>query len=237
MTFSDIPMSYMTFKPEDFFLLKDFEHKALFADCKNVWDALKQIAPYLEKNLQSTLLNSAIGFPYIDQRVSIGKGTVVEDGAMIKGPAIIGENCEIRHGAYIRGNVIIGNGCVIGNSCEVKNSILLDRVEVPHYNYVGDSILGNGSHLGAGAICSNFKLAKTNVSIRFEEQVIDTGLRKFGAVIGDDSQVGCNSVLNPGSVLGKNCILYSGVQWRGVLAADSIVKLPSSYLIVERKKG
>jgi len=225
----------MTFNPEDFFDLNDFDHKRVFDGCNDVWDVLNQIAPYLTNNFKPSLLNEAVGFPYIDNNVSIGKGTIVEDGAMIKGPAIIGEHCEIRHGAYIRGNVIIGNHCVVGNSCEVKNSILLNHVDIPHYNYVGDSVLGNYSHLGAGAICSNLKLDKTNIILRDGEREIQTGLRKFGLILGDRAQVGCNCVLNPGSVIGKDSLIYSGVQWRGVLDSGKVVKFKIDYDIVERK--
>ncbi len=229
-------LASMTFKPEDFFDLDNYRHKVLFSGTKHVWDVLKQIAPYLEKNLHPCLQNEAVGFPYIDDKVFIGKGTVVEDGAMIKGPAIIGENCEIRHGAYIRGNVITGDHCVIGNSCELKNSILLDHVEVPHYNYVGDSVLGNHSHLGAGAICSNLKLSKTVVVIRHEGKEIETGLRKFGAILGDHAQAGCHCVLNPGSIIGRDSILYAGLQWRGVLEPGRIAKLSSPVEVVVKKR-
>lgn len=227
----------MTFKPEDFFDLENFAHKDIFSGCAHVWDALKKIAPYLKGHLKPALHNDALGFPFIDDQVFIGKGTIVEDGAMIKGPAIIGANCEIRHGAYIRGNVIIGDHCVVGNSSEIKNSLLLDHAEVPHFNYVGDSVLGNYSHLGAGAICSNLKLDKTNVIIRHGGRDIDTGLRKFGAILGDHAQAGCNCVLNPGSVIGRNSILYPVTQWRGVLEPDRIVKPAAPPLSQERKKS
>lgn len=226
----------MTFKPEDFFELNDFSHKEVFEGCPNVWDVLKRISPYLKNVLKPALFNNAIGFPYIDHQVYLGRGTVVEDGAMIKGPAIIGENCEIRHGAYIRGNVIIGNNCIVGNSCEVKNSILLNHVDIPHYNYVGDSILGNFSHLGAGAICSNLKLDKTNIILREEGREIQTGLRKFGLILGDRAQIGCNCVLNPGSIIGKDSIIYPGLQWRGILASSMIVKSKQAYEIVKQKE-
>jgi hypothetical protein len=129
--------------------------------------------------------------------VFIGEGTVVEDGAMIKGPAIIGKNCQIRHNAYIREHVIVGDGCVVGNSCELKNVLLFNGCQVPHFNYLGDSILGYKAHVGAGVIASNLKSLPGNVTVEMDGKPFDTGLRKFGALVGDGAEVGCNSVLEP----------------------------------------
>jgi NDP-sugar pyrophosphorylase family protein len=144
---------------------------------------------------------------------------------MVKGPAIIGHNCEIRHSAYIRGNVIIGNDAVIGNSSEIKNAILFNGVQVPHFNYVGDSVLGFGSHLGAGVILSNLKSMKDNVKLKDSDGVsMDTGLKKFGALIGDLAEVGCNSVLNPGTIIGKESIIYPLSLVRGIIPAKVILK-------------
>ena len=142
-------------------------------------------------------------------------------GAVIKGPTIIGENCEIRSSAYIRGNVITGNGCVLGNASEFKNCILFNHAQVPHFSYVGDSILGHKAHLGAGVVLSNLKSTTGNVKVND----LDTGLRKFGAIIGDEADIGCNCVLNPGSVIGRRAILYPNVLWRGVCPAGKVVKL------------
>ena len=154
----------------------------------------------------------------------IGEGTVVEPGALIKGPASIGKNCQIRHNAYVRENVIVGDDCVVGNASELKNALLFNHVQVPHYNYVGDSILGHKAHLGAGVKISNVKLVPGNVTVEIEGVPTDTGLRKFGALLGDGAEVGCNAVLNPGSILGRNTTVYPNVFWRGILPANSLAK-------------
>ncbi|MGH7991284.1 MAG: DapH/DapD/GlmU-related protein, partial [Limisphaerales bacterium] len=183
------------FKPADLFDLAQTKHAAIFADCKFAWDALKKIESYLAVNLKSELRNKCEGRAYIGEKVFIGEGTVVEDGAMIKGPAIIGRNCQIRHNAYIRENVIIGDGCVVGNSTEIKNSLLFNGAQAPHFNYIGDSILGHKAHLGAGVKISNFKLMPGNIFIELDGKPFDTGLRKFGALLGDGAEIGCNAVL------------------------------------------
>ena len=151
---------------------------------------------------------------------------------MIKGPAWIGKNCEIRHGAYIRENVVIGDDCVIGNACELKNAILFNEAAVPHFNYVGDSILGHRAHLGAGVKISNIKLTTGNIFLDKDGMPFDTGLRKFGALVGDRAEVGCNAVLNPGSVLGRGSMVYPNVSWRGVLPAHMIAKNTSPHSVV-----
>ena len=143
------------FKPTDLFDLTQTEHGALFEQCDYAWEALKKIAGYVLAHARPELRNFCKGEAYIGKHVFIGEGTVVEDGAMIKGPAIIGRNCQIRHNAYIREDVIVGDNCVVGNSCEMKKSLLFNRCQVPHFNYVGDSILGYKAHLGAGVKISN----------------------------------------------------------------------------------
>src|SRR5690242_684269 len=145
------------FKPADLFDLKQTEHAALFDGVEFVWEALKRIKDYVEANVRPGLKNKCEGVAFIGEKVFIGEGTVVEDGAMIKGPAIIGRNCQIRHNAYIREHVIVGDNCVVGNSTEVKNSILFNHAVAPHFNYIGDSILGYKAHLGASVNISNFK--------------------------------------------------------------------------------
>jgi NDP-sugar pyrophosphorylase family protein len=212
------------FRSEDFLDLKEFAFPELFDGVENVWDALKRLPEFIQEHFKPGRLGATVGDPYIGEQVAIGRGTVVEHGAMIKGPAIIGENCQIRSSAYIRENVIVGNDCVLGNASEFKNAVLFNGVQVPHFSYVGDSILGYKAHLGAGVILSNVKSTKGNVTVRYGHD-IDTGLRKFGAVIGDGSDIGCNCVLNPGSIVGRNSILYPNVLWRGVCPADSIIKL------------
>ncbi|HEX7617301.1 MAG TPA: DapH/DapD/GlmU-related protein, partial [Verrucomicrobiae bacterium] len=153
------------FKPADLFDLKQTEHAAIFDGCKFAWDALKKIEGYIAASLKPELRNKCEGRAFIGERVFIGEGTVLEDGVMIKGPAIIGKNCQIRHNAYLRENVIIGDGCVVGNSSELKNALLFNGAQVPHYNYVGDSILGHKAHLGAGVKISNVKLMPGNVEV------------------------------------------------------------------------
>jgi NDP-sugar pyrophosphorylase family protein len=223
------------FKPSDLFDLTQTEHAAIFENLEFVWDALKRIQPYLAEHLRPGLHNRCEGVAYIGEKVSISEGTVVEDGVMIKGPAIIGRNCEIRHNAYIRENVIIGDGCVVGNSCEIKNSLLFNHTVAPHFNYIGDSILGFKAHLGAGVKISNFKLVAGNIIIEVDGKPFDTGLRKFGAILGDQAEIGCNAVLNPGSIVGRNSVVYSNTNWRGYLPPDSIVKNKAAQEIVRRR--
>jgi len=207
------------FKPEDYLDFTQTEHGTLFEGTEYVWDALKQISVYLKFRLKPAIQGRVIGKPFISDQVYIGEGTVIDPGAYIVGPAWIGKNCHIRHGAYIRENVVVGNGCVLGNSCEFKNSVLFNEVQVPHFSYVGDSILGYRSHLGAGVILSNLRLDRKEIVIKHGEQSIPTGLRKFGAIVGDHAEVGCNAVINPGSILGRKSLVYPTVAWRGVLAA------------------
>jgi NDP-sugar pyrophosphorylase family protein len=224
----------MLFTAAEFFDLTQTEHAALFDGCARAWEALKKIEPYLAK---VTRQNPPAHFPgaTIGDRVLIGAGTVVEPGAMIKGPAIIGKNCLIRHNAYIRENVLIGDDCVIGNSSELKNALLFNGCQVPHFNYIGDSILGHKAHTGAGVICSNLKSLPGNVTLLVNGQPLDTGLRKFGALIGDGAEVGCNSVLNPGSLLGRGAIIYPGVNWRGFLPAHHIAKNKAEIEVVVKR--
>jgi len=224
------------FKPADLFDLSQTEHAAIFEGCDYAWDALKKIAAYVAANVRPSLRNRCEGVAYVGERVSIGEGTVVEDGAMIKGPAIIGRNCQIRHNAYIREHVLIGDNCVIGNSCEVKNSLLFAEAAAPHFNYIGDSILGHKAHLGAGVKISNFKVTGGNIFVEIGGKPFDTGLRKFGALIGDRADVGCNAVLNPGSIIGKSSVIYPNTNWRGVLPANRIVKNKSAQEIVARRE-
>lgn len=221
--------------PADLFDLKQTEHAELFAGCEHAWEALSRIGPYLKGRLRPGLRNSCQGVAFIGEDVSIGEGTVVEDGVMIKGPAIIGRNCQIRHNAYIREDVIIGDDCVVGNACELKNSFLFNRATVPHFNYVGDSILGYKAHLGAGVKISNVKLVEGNVLVDLDGKPCDTGLRKFGALLGDLTEIGCNAVLNPGSIIGRGSMIYPNTNWRGVLPPNSIVKNKAALQVIARK--
>jgi NDP-sugar pyrophosphorylase family protein len=231
------------FKPAELFDLTQTEHAALFDGCKFAWQALTKIEPYLaEKSKNPIWVKLKNGFKYprnlsffVGDNVIIGEGTVVEPGAMIKGPAIIGKNCQIRHNAYLRENVIIGDGCIVGNSSELKNSLLFNGAQVPHFNYIGDSILGHQAHLGAGVKISNFKLLPGNVFVEIDGEPFDTGLRKFGALLGDGAEAGCNAVLNPGSILGRGAVIYPNVFWRGILPANMIAKNKSQIEVIVKR--
>lgn len=223
------------FTPASFFDSAETSHWQLFDGTQYVWEALPRIAPYLKSHLKPGVHAHLVGQPFIGEQVYVGPGTRIDPGVVIIGPAWIGSGCHLRPGAYIRENVIIGNDCIIGNSCEFKNSLLFNKAQVPHFSYVGDSILGVGSHLGAGVICSNLKLNGDEVVILHEGQRYPTGLRKFGAILGDRAEVGCNSVLNPGSILGRESLVYPGVQWRGILPANHVAKNTSLPQIVKRR--
>ncbi len=195
--------------------------KEIFEEITYPWEALPKINDFIIK-LGNTLDQSK--YNKIGEDVWIAKNAQIMQTAYIKGPAIIGENAEIRHCAFIRGKVIIGEGAVVGNSTELKNVILFNKVQVPHYNYVGDSILGYKAHMGAGAITSNVKSDKKLVVVKNGKEKIETGIKKFGAMIGDEVEVGCGSILNPGSVIGKNTNIYPLSSVRGVIAPNSIYK-------------
>lgn len=211
---------------ECFFDLSSYQHAALFKNQNVVWKALSQIKNYLSTfklgHIEIEVPNEA--FLVDAHLISIGKGSVVEPGAYIKGPCVIGKNCTIRHGAYIRGNLIAGDHCVIGHDTEIKNAILLDYVHAAHFAYVGDSILGNRVNLGAGTKCANLKFNKKSIIIQFQGNKIDTGLNKFGAILGDDVQTGCNVVTNPGAILGKGVHCAPVMLIKGIIPANSYVK-------------
>ena len=188
------------------------------------WEALAGIADYIRK-LGPTLDPSR--FEQLGEEIWVAKSATVAETASLNGPLIIDEDAEIRHCAFIRGSAIIGKGTVVGNSTEIKNDIIFDCVQVPHYNYIGDSILGYRSHMGAGSITSNVKSDKTLVAVKDlhgSGKVIETGLKKFGAMLGDYVEVGCNSVLNPGTVIGPHTNVYPLSRVRGVIPANAIYK-------------
>ena len=225
------------FAPDTLLDLNHTEHRLIFDNVTHAWEALAKISTYLQFRLKPGIYGKLIGKPFISGAVFIGRGTVIEHGAMIKGPAWIGEGCEIRNGAYIRENVVVGDGVVLGNSCEFKNCLIFDEAQIPHFNYVGDSILGYKAHLGAGAILSNVRLDHAPVKIAALDGAIETGLKKFGAIIGDRAEIGCNSVLSPGSIIGRDSIIYPGTSWRGVLAENAIAKTePQTLKVVPRQQ-
>jgi NDP-sugar pyrophosphorylase family protein len=235
----------------DFFDLSGFEHAELFSADGWVWEGLISLETYLDElfssrngEIRGKVASSA---SLLGDNIRIGEGTVVEDGAYIAGPAVIGKNCEIRHGAYIRGQALLGDGCIVGHASEVKHSIMLDGAKAPHFAYVGDSILGNEVNLGAGTKLSNLavnseKNAETGhrptIKISIEKQMVDTGLTKLGAVIGDDTQLGCNSVTNPGCLIGPRTLVYANASVaKGFVPAHSIVKLRQELLVTGRRQS
>jgi NDP-sugar pyrophosphorylase family protein len=194
--------------------------KELFESCANPWDVLPLIKEFILK-LIPTLGND---YEEVDENVFIHKEAKVAKSALIVGPTIICKGAEIRHCAYIRGSVIVGENSIVGNSTEVKNAIIFNNVQCPHYNYVGDSVLGEYAHTGAGVILSNVKSDKKNLVLKVDDEIIETGLRKFGAIIGNHVEVGCNSVLCPGTVIFPNTNIYPLTRVRGVIGPNKIVK-------------
>lgn len=192
------------------------------------WEILPEIKQYVQKLIEKGIK----GFTLMDKGVLVGKNVTIAKTATIIGPTILGNNVEVRPGAYIRGSVIVGDESVVGNSSELKNAILMKHSQVPHYNYVGDSILGNYSHMGAGSICSNLKSDGKNVIIHGEKNY-ETGLRKIGGILGDHADIGCGSVLNPGTIIGKNTQVYPLSMLRGTYKENSIVKSTSN--VVEKR--
>ncbi len=200
----------------------------LFANATYPWEILGKIKEYATKLIEKGIE----GYTLIADGVLVGKNVKIYPTATIEGSAIIGSGSEIRPGAFIRGSVITGENCVIGNSTELKNCVMLDKVQVPHYNYVGDSVLGNRAHMGAGAICSNLKSDGKPVVIHGDVDY-ETGLRKIGGILADGADIGCGCVINPGTVIGKNTSVYPLTAVRGVLPEDCIVKSMDN--IVKRK--
>lgn len=193
----------------------------LFEENEYPWEILPLIHDFI---LEVGILLPEKEYKKVGDNVWISKLAKVAPTASINGPCIIGANTEVRPGAFVRGNALVGENCVVGNSTELKNVILFNNVQVPHYNYVGDSILGYKAHMGAGSITSNVKADKKQVTIKFGEEKIETRLRKMGAILGDGVDVGCNSVLNPGSVIGKHTNLYPLSMVRGYVPENSIYK-------------
>ena len=203
--------------------LYDLDHtqaKAYLSQFTYPWEALKGIKEFI---LQ---LGSTLGSDYqeVSPQVWVHKTATVAPTAFLGAPCIIGAGTEVRHCAFVRGSALVGENCVVGNSVELKNVIIFDNVQVPHYNYVGDSILGFKSHMGAGSLTSNVKSDKTLVVVKDGQEQMPTGLKKFGAMLGDFVEVGCNSVLNPGTVIGRHTNIYPTSCVRGVVPANSIWK-------------
>ena len=208
-------------KISNLYNLEETIAKQLLKDAIYPWEVLPKIEEFIIKLGNTLDMNK---YNKIGEDVWIAKTAKVAPTAYINGPVIIGENAEIRHCAFIRGKAIVGEGAVVGNSTELKNVILFNKVQVPHYNYVGDSILGYKSHMGAGSITSNVKSDKKLVIVKNGKEQIETGIKKFGAMIGDEVEVGCGSVLNPGTVISKNTNIYPLSSVRGVVQSNSIYK-------------
>lgn len=224
----------MNVNPDAYFELGSYAHRSLFDGVAYVWEALERIDDYLAANLKPGIHGRVHEGAWVGPDVYIGPETVVEPGAWIQGPTIIGGGATVRHGAYVRGRCVVGDGCVIGHATELKRVIMLDESQAPHFNYVGDSILGRGVNLGAGTKISNLKNDGSEVVVRSGDTSIPTGMRKFGAVLGDNVHTGCNCVTSPGTLLGPNCAVYANAVLRGVYPAGTIVKLRQRHELVPR---
>jgi NDP-sugar pyrophosphorylase family protein len=224
-------------KASDFFSLPDSlaAFRPFFAADAAPWDWLGQIGPALSAHTFDSKPPKAPPGVHLEGFVHLGEGVTLPSHATIIGPAWIGAGTQIRPGAFIRGNVIAGEGCVLGNASEFKNCLLMDGVQAPHFNYVGDSVLGNRAHLGAGAICSNLRLDQKRVLIHLAGGSVDTGLKKFGAILGDGAEVGCNAVLNPGTLLGPRSLVMPAMAFGGVLPPLTIARVRQQVTLVPRK--
>lgn len=200
------------------------------------WEWVRSIAAALAAITEEPARREVSPGVLIEGRVWLHPTVKLPAHATLLGPAWIGPRTEIRPGAFVRGNVIVGEGCVLGNACEFKNCLLMDAVQVPHFSYVGDSVLGNGAHLGAGAICSNLRLDQAEVNIRAGDTLIPTGLRKLGAILGDRAEVGCNAVLNPGTILGRRALVMPCSAFGGVVPEGHIVRVRSAVTFVARRE-
>lgn len=219
-------------KIKNLYNLEETIAKKIFEGATYPWEVLSKIEDFIIE-LGNTLNKDE--YEKTGENIWIAKSAKLAPTAYINGPAIIGKNAEIRHCAFIRGKVIIGEGAVVGNSTELKNVILFNKVQVPHYNYVGDSILGFKAHMGAGSITSNVKSDKKLIIVKSENEEIETGLKKFGAMIGDEVEVGCGTVLNPGTVIGKNSNIYPLSSVRKVVPPNSIYKNQNE--IIQKNKN
>jgi len=224
-------------KASDFFTLPPSLalFRAAFPPDAPPWEWLKQIGPALAAHRFDQPLPSLPPGVHVEGLVYLHPSVKLPSTATLIGPAWIGARTEIRPGAFIRGNVIVGEGCVLGNSCEFKNCLLMDGVQVPHFSYVGDSILGNGAHLGAGAILSNFRLDQQPIVLRLPDITVETGLRKFGAILGDRTEIGCNAVLQPGTLLGPRALVMPAMAFGGWLPPATIARTRTTVVTLPRR--
>lgn len=226
----------MTYPVSYFFNLIHYSHASLFSKLIYPWEALNHLKEYFFTLLLGIHLGNISPQAYLvnPELISIGKESFVEPGAFIQGPCVIGERCTIRHGACIRGEVLIGDDCVVGHDTEVKSSIFFDHAHAAHFAYVGNSILGKGVNLGAGTKCANFRLDHQSIHVHYFQEKINTNRAKLGALIGDYSQIGCNAVLNPGSLIGQNVLCHPCLNVGGFVPSDSQVISPSNPVIKKR---
>ncbi len=235
-------------RPIDFFDLQDESIDALFAGCDFVWEAIPRIATHVQQLTggKQTILGEVMpGATIGDGPIYIGKGARIEPGAYVLGPAYIAPGAVVRHGAFVRENVVLLSGAVLGHASEAKNALFLPNAHAPHFNYVGDSILGHGVNLGAGTKLSNLGMMsekdantgkRPTIMIRVDDELYDMGLAKMGAIMGDGAQTGCNSVLNPGCLIGQRTLVYANLSLRkGYYPVDSIIKLRQTIEVAERK--
>ena len=236
--------------PKRFFVLSAFAHRRIFDDVTWVWEVLPRIEAYIAAQLAGPYAPGLFGevadgaYLVHAEAIYLGEGSVIEPGAYVAGPCIIGRDCVIRHGAYLRGDVILGDHCIVGHASEAKNSLFLDGAHAPHFAYVGDSVLGNRVNLGAGTKLSNLALTsqkdpatgkRNTIKLEVNGQMVDTGLAKMGAILGDDAQVGCNAVLNPGCIVGARSIVYAGISLRkGFYPPGTIIKLEQPVSMLPR---
>jgi NDP-sugar pyrophosphorylase family protein len=215
----------------ELFDLNLFTYRAIFEGLEYPWDALKILHRWLLENIQPAIPgNLPQDIHLIGEEIYIGADCLLEPPLTIKAPALIGAKAELRSGAYLRGDILVGEGTIVGHDTEVKNSILMNYVEVPHFNYIGDSVLGNHSHTGAGVILSNYKISKEkSVKVRLGDREVPSGLEKLGAILGDHAQIGCNSVTNPGTIVGRNTIIYPLSIISGFIPPDTIIKNKPAY--------
>jgi len=221
--------------PGWYFDLSRTPHRALFEGCRQVWEVLKRLENYVREKARRDIRGQVSPGAWVVGEVSVGEGARIEPGAVVVGPAILGDGCEIRSHAYVRPFVIVGDDSVVGHACEIKSSFLFPECEVPHFAYVGDSILGYRAHLGAGVKTANVKINKEPVEVWLDDRCFSTGLEKFGAILGDYVEIGCNTVLNPGTLIGPRTLAVSNLSLRGFLPADVFIKSNAPGGIVPRR--
>lgn len=217
-----------------FFDVSQVDYKGLFEGNPFPWVVLQRLSDFLKNQCLGKIEGNISPCAYLvhPELISIGEGSVIEPGAYIQGPCIIGKHCTIRHGAYIRGDVITGDHCVIGHDTEVKHSLFLNHARADHFAYIGDSILGNDVGLGAGVKCANLKLDKSPISVHTAKEKTPTGMKKFGAIIGDKTKIGCNTVTNPGSLIGQEVRIYPSLNVEGFIPSKALVKPAHKPIIV-----